>query len=246
MKTPLYHVSRALTLLAALAATTMSAVAQDAQLASPAAVAARTSMMADQQVDAAGCVAPCPSCGCAEATCGCADGKCCGPDCCQKRCVVYCEPDDYVCCPKTEKETVKKECFTVECEAICIPKFKLPWECCCKPKCGRIRCVNVLGKDSYECEECVTTWEAKRVRCSGCGSGGGCAGGCGCGDSCCGDGCCEPGCGCCATTDAVAPAADIQTVSAELPAAASTAAQQSAVDNEQPPSRWSKLMWWKK
>ena len=215
------------------------------QLTSPAAQAVAQPAMADGQVAAAGCIGRRTSCGCAEAACGCAaGGKCCGPDCCQKQCVVYCDPDDYVCCAKTEKEKVAKECWIVGCEPVCIPKFRLPWECCSKPKCGRVRCINTLGKESYECEECVTTWEAKRVGCGcgKCGRGrGGCSGGCDCGDA-----CCDPGCGCCAQNAAPAPAGEIQTASAELPAHASAAEGVSQAEESASASRWSKLMWWRK
>lgn len=217
-------------LLAAVAAA--GATADDATLTSPAVEAAQRTAIHDERVDPAGCRAARPSCGSAEAASDCAAGKCCGPKCCQCRCVVYCEPDDYVCCRKTEKETIEKECFTVECEAVCIPKFRLPWECCSQGKCGRIRCVNVLGTEKYECEECVTTWEARRVRCS-CGR---------CGSS--GRG----GCGTQAEAEAVAPprTSEVQTASASVPIAASNGAGSKAPEQTKPQSAWSKLLWWRK
>ena len=70
----------------------------------------------------------------------------------------------WVCCPKWEKETIEKECFDIECEHICVPKVKLPWQDCCTPRCARIICVRKLKKHSYECgQKCVLTWEAKCV-----------------------------------------------------------------------------------
>ena len=53
---------------------------------------------------------------------------------------------------------------------------------CFKGKCcGKIRCINVLSKEKYECgEKCVCEWSAECVGCCGCG-----------------DACCDGGCGAC-------------------------------------------------
>jgi hypothetical protein len=87
----------------------------------------------------------------------------------RRGCCCVCNPSDYVCCPHTEKETVAKECWNVKFEPVCIPAFKWPWECCGPAKCGRVRCVNVLESEEYECDECVTTWSVRRV-CGCCGA----------------------------------------------------------------------------
>lgn len=122
-----------------------------------------------------------------------------------------CEP---VCCPKRVTEKEKKHCWCVKSEFVCIPFFRLPWECCkcptdcsckdccdggagcaagcgrgtCGPVCGWVRCINVLEKKEYECEKCGYEWEVKCVRRSGgrCSpcAGGGCCPKCGHGQPC--------------------------------------------------------------
>lgn len=83
-------------------------------------------------------------------------------------------------------------------------------------KCGKIRCINVLEKEKYKCDACVTEWKAVKKGCCGCcgkGSGCGCASGCceepacGCDESCCADGCCA----------ATAKSAEVVPASAEEP-----------------------------
>jgi hypothetical protein len=70
----------------------------------------------------------------------------------------------WVCCPKWEKETIEKSGFEVECEHICVPRVRLPWQDCCTPRCARVIAVNRLKKVTQECgERCVLTWEAKPV-----------------------------------------------------------------------------------
>ncbi len=79
---------------------------------------------------------------------------------------VCCPPQPIVCpnCQhhcKLDVETVKEKhvCFDVECEAICIPQVKYPWEdCCTPPKCARTRLVHVLVEKDYECEHCHYKW----------------------------------------------------------------------------------------
>ena len=133
----------------------------------------------------------CDSCGVRD-TC-CSNGCCC------------CEA---VCCPKCIVEDVEKKCWNVESEYVCIPGIRFPWQhakntcscgtncgcgdrccdegcCCCPaPKCGKVRCVNVLEEEKYTCQECGYEWNVQCV----------CRGKrrCPCGDCHC------PGCGWCA------------------------------------------------
>lgn len=194
---------------------------------------------------------------------GCCDGgSCCsnGNGCCNNGCggSCCCEP---VCCPKKVTEEVKKHCWLVKPEMICIPgfRFECNWgkgkccasqgccgdaccgdtccgdgcgsgRCCCNdpgtPTCGRVRCINVLEKHEYTCEECGYEWEVKCVRTSrGC---------CPCGNGCC------PSCGksgCCASNEA--PATDVQLTSAEESTASETT-------QEKKPSLAGRLMGWLK
>lgn len=151
--------------------------------------------------------------GCCESGTGCSGNGCCANGCC-----------DPVCCPRCVVEDVEKKCWNVDCEFICVPRFRWPWECrgdskqgcdasrgcsgdgccgdgCCDsdcccgcpPKCGKVRCVNVLEEHKYTCKECGYKWNVKCVRSgSGCSCRGGCCPECGCG----------PGCGDCAANDA--------------------------------------------
>lgn len=71
-----------------------------------------------------------------------------------------CEP---VCCPKRVEDKEEKSCWKVACEYVCVPGFRFPWEKCCGPVCGWVRCVNVLEEHKYECDTCGYEWEVKCV-----------------------------------------------------------------------------------
>lgn len=148
-----------------------------------------------------------PTSCCEGGTCCSSSNRCnsgsCGSCCCKP-----------VCCPKKVTEEVKQHCWKVKPEWICIPgfRFECNWgksqcserggccdcgDSCCSsanrccdadtPTCGRVRCVNVLEKHEYTCEECGWEWEVKCVRtgqgcchsqgnsCPNCGKSGGCA-----------------------------------------------------------------------
>ena len=134
-----------------------------------------------------------PSCGCS-AECDCCPG--CGRPCCACRDCCYCT---------TEKEKVKKHCWNVSCEKVCIPPVCMPrccgccwlpkW-CCPCAKC-RVRCISVLEKHEYECEECKCRWEVRSVPVN-------------CGDC----GCCDC-CDCAATTNPVCDSSGGLTVTSE-------------------------------
>lgn len=88
--------------------------------------------------------------------------------------------------------------------------------CCLKPRCGKVKCVRDIRKETYECEECVCKWEIRRL--PPC-----CGDDCGCCD---GVGCCDPNCG--ASTQATPAAASqadsgVRVVAATLPVEAETA-----------------------
>ena len=124
-------------------------------------------------------------------------GDCCCPDCGYK-----------VCQAIPEVKKVKKSYFEVECKDICIPKFRLPWQMCCEPKCGKVKTVKVLKKKSIECEKCGYKWEITYV-------------GSGCTDA----GCTDAGCtGCAARPAASYPIAPPTPVPAPTPAPASASA----------------------
>lgn len=86
---------------------------------------------------------------------------------------------DCTCCPscghkvcrvRFEEQTVDKHCYKVECEDICVPQYRLPWQMCCKPKCARVKTVKVLKKHDYECKKCGCVWEVFCVGKARCGA----------------------------------------------------------------------------
>jgi hypothetical protein len=155
---------------------------------------------------------------------GCDGGNC-------SRC---CEP---VCCPQYVTEEVEKSCWLVKSEYVCIPGFRWPWECrkggcdcsgevgagcACPPKCGRVRCVNVLEEHKYTCNECGWQWEVKCVRHGECRS---------CDKGCCPHCGCDPGCGACASTDR----------SSEVQVTAATESEPAVETPKKTPSLWERL-----
>ncbi len=123
----------------------------------------------------------------------------------QGYCNSACSPCQLVCCAEVKTEKVKKHCWEVECEHICVPRVQCPLLNCltgntcedpCSSRnllgkcigklCGDVKCVRKLKKKEYECEKCVVEWSVKCA--SGCGS---CTG---CQKPCCGPtplGCCQ-------------------------------------------------------
>ena len=175
---------------------------------------------------------------------GCTDSACCG-DCNCNRC---CEP---VCCPTPVTTEVKKHCWKVKLENICIPgyRFECNWkkkckngcdcgDSCCsngscgKPTCGRVRCIKVLEKHEYTCEKCGYEWN---VKCVGFGNGSCCGKGGRCGKG----GCCCPSCGCAAVDSTES---DVQLTSATK-ATAPVAAEEA---EEKKPSLTSRFLPWLK
>ena len=89
------------------------------------------------------------------------------------------------CYPECSVEPNEKTCYTVECDKVCIPAVRFPWESCCCKKPGNTRTIRKLGSKDYECgSKRVWDWSIKKS--DGCD--GGCAGGCAAG-------CCEASCG---------------------------------------------------
>lgn len=76
---------------------------------------------------------------------------------CHKTCHVTVEPIK-----------IKKECWDVECEEICIPAITFPWEKCTTPKCGRVISVKKLKIHTYECDGCGYKWKIDQKPCGSC------------------------------------------------------------------------------
>lgn len=70
------------------------------------------------------------------------------------------------CVLKAEPVVEEETCYEVECQQVCIPAVRFPWDSCREPKCGRIRLVSVLKKESRETTACKYEWV---VVCSRCG-----------------------------------------------------------------------------
>ncbi len=79
------------------------------------------------------------------------------------------------CCPSCHQycqltvtpDVEEKNCWEIECEEICIPAVRFPWEKCCEPKCGTVITVKRLKKVTYECPTCKYEWTPV---CSSCGN----------------------------------------------------------------------------
>ncbi|MCC9642113.1 hypothetical protein LOC71_07495 [Rhodopirellula sp. JC740] len=123
-----------------------------------------------------------------------------GPACC------FCQAGR--CVVEVEKEEVDVKCFDVECETICIPPLRFPWECGPLKKCGKVRTIKKLVTDKKKKTVCTYDWSAitccPDCRKRACGLFGG--------KGSCGTGCCDTGCdvgceiggcdaGCCASTE---------------------------------------------
>jgi hypothetical protein len=94
-----------------------------------------------------------------------------------------------VCCPECKVEPNKKSCFCVDCEKICVPAIKFPWENCCVRKPGYVKVVRRISKKDYECcQKVVWEWpKPEKVPCCVSGHGQGCGHGgghCGCSTCC--------------------------------------------------------------
>lgn len=64
------------------------------------------------------------------------------------------------CSVKVEKQDVEDTVFDVECEAICIPPIRFPWECGPLKNCGQIRVVKKLVTEKEKRVECTYQWSA--------------------------------------------------------------------------------------
>ena len=78
------------------------------------------------------------------------------------------------CCPECKTVPNEKKGFDVECEKICVPPVKFPWESCCVRKPGTVKVVRKLAKKDYECgKKVVYEWpKPEKVPC--CNEGHGC------------------------------------------------------------------------
>lgn len=84
---------------------------------------------------------------------------------CDGRCEEYAS-----CRVDVSREKVKKHCWEVKCEQICIPPIQFPWQKChqCGSKscnceqptgCGRVITVRRLVRREFECNECKYDWK---------------------------------------------------------------------------------------
>ena len=77
-----------------------------------------------------------------------------------------CEPQAGSLKVKPEKE--ERSCWNVECEDVCIPQVGCPCDDCCQARCGRVRRVAVLKKETYEVDGCKYEWKIHGT-CPACG-----------------------------------------------------------------------------
>lgn len=102
------------------------------------------------------------------------------------------------CCPEWKKEKVEVTCNKIECEEICIPPIRCPFDDECTPRCGTVIAVKKVKTEKIECgEKCKLEY---KLVCNRCGqSGCGCNTSCGCSTS---TGCGQTGCTQCSSTQA--------------------------------------------
>ena len=107
-------------------------------------------------------------CGCGSASC---DGGCLSrhrqKKACRKcnsssGCVECPSCADEICKLELDRSKVKKKCFVVEQQPICVPPVRLPWAKC-PPATSKTKLVKVLSTKSYECPNCAYKW--KLVEC---------------------------------------------------------------------------------
>jgi len=67
------------------------------------------------------------------------------------------------CQVKVEREEVETKKFTCECETVCIPPVRFPWESGPSKKCGKVRKIKKLG--TTKGKETVCTYEWSAVQC---------------------------------------------------------------------------------
>ena len=180
----------------------------------------------DADVKPAGCCDAGGDAGCGRGQGCCGSSQCCKAVCCPKKVTnevkkhYWLVKPEMVCIPGFRFEcnwgkrrgSQKGGCCKDTC---CESDTCCSGDKCCandpgKPTCGRVRCINVLEKHEYKCDECGYQWEVKCVRKGGRGS-------------CCGKGdCCCPSCGCAAANGEVNREADVQLTSAAEPVSAET------------------------
>lgn len=80
-----------------------------------------------------------------------------GPCCC------FC--DQGQCKLNVDRGEAEVPVFRVECEAICIPPLRFPWECGPIRKCGKVRHVKKLVIEARNVPVCLYEWEA--IHCCG-------------------------------------------------------------------------------
>jgi hypothetical protein len=70
-----------------------------------------------------------------------------------------------MCVLKAEPVTEEETCYEVECERVCIPAVRFPWESCRTPRCGRVRLVARLKEETRERKTCSYEWLVVCPRC---------------------------------------------------------------------------------
>ncbi len=62
------------------------------------------------------------------------------------------------CSVKIDKQDVEATVFKVECETVCIPPIRFPWECGPLRRCGQVRVIKKLVTDKEKHTECTYEW----------------------------------------------------------------------------------------
>ncbi len=76
-----------------------------------------------------------------------------------------CQSCGGACVLKVEQVEEDETCYDVECEEVCIPAVRFPWETCRTPKCGRVRVVAKLKEEKTKKTTCKYEWVLTCTRC---------------------------------------------------------------------------------
>ena len=76
-----------------------------------------------------------------------------------------CQSCGGACVLKVTEVEEDDTCYEVECEEVCIPAVRFPWESCRTPKCGRVRLVAKLKEEKSKKTTCKYEWVPTCTRC---------------------------------------------------------------------------------
>jgi hypothetical protein len=77
----------------------------------------------------------------------------------------HCHSCGRACVLKVAQVDSEEDCYEVECEEVCIPAVRFPWQSCHAPRCGRSRLVTKLKIESRPTKICEYEWVLACPKC---------------------------------------------------------------------------------